>query len=228
MYAKKKPIQFEELDWNQFIELQQDEEEDGPLVKIPFSIRTPYFRKKFNLDLIIWNLSADNMAITQRVVRYVLKNFDKLFETGWTMLYYNLKNIDDCNQLKLAEHTLSDFYREQIYFKAPYSGIQLEINCRHLADGIARYCFIVSTVCDYQKWMISDDDMRLYMVDNKCYNNDTNNVDTQLLSIAEGQIDQAYGNDEQGKKYAAAIYQKMEQEGFQYAPSFQEFEQTLN
>lgn len=218
MYAKKKPVQFDELDWNQFIELQQTEEEDGPLIKIPFSIHTPYFRKKFNLDLIIWNLSADNMAITQKVVRYVLQNFDKLFETGWTMLYYYLQDIEP----GVAEHTLEEFYKKQICIKSPYRGIQLEINCNHIADGAARYCFIVSTVCDYREWMISDDDMRLYMVDNKCYCSDTNNVDTQLLSIEKDKIDYEYGK---GRTYILPIYQKMEQEGFQFAPTFQEFEQ---
>lgn len=224
MYAKKKPVLFDELDWNQFIELQQAEAEEGPLIKIPFSINTSYLRKKFNLDLIIWNLSADNMEITKKVVCYVLQNFNKLFETGWTMLYYYLQDIDPDNQLKVAEHSLAEFYKEQIFFKSPYCGIQLEINCKHLADGVARYCFIVSTVCDFSKWMISDDDMRLYMVDNKCYWNDTNNVDTQLLTIEDDKIDHAYGNDGQRKKYSSAIYQKMQQEGFQFAPSFQEFE----
>lgn len=217
MYAKnKKPVTLDNLDWHQFIELQKNEAEEGPLIKIPFSLNTPYLQKDFNLDLIIWNLSDDKMEITQKVVYYVLQNFDKLFETGWTVLYYNSIHLDP----EIAEHTLSEFYKEQIDFTSPYYSIQLEINSKHLADGIARYCFVVSTVCQYDKWMISDDDMRVYMVDNKCCKFDTNNDDTQMTETNRTFL---YGNDKEVKKRFSTEYKKMEQEGFQYAKSFQEF-----
>lgn len=223
MYAKdKKPITLDEIDWNQFMELQRNKAEAGPLIKIPFSINTPYLQKDFNLDLIIWNLSDDRMEITQKVVRYVLQNFNKLFETGWTALYYYLMNVDP----GVAEHTLAEFYREQVDFESPYYSIQLEINSAHLADGTARYCFVVSTVCEYDKWMISDDDMRVYMVDNKCCKFDTNNDDMQMT---DDNISYLYGDDQiqlQMKNSLSTEYEKMEREGFQYAVSFQEFEQV--
>lgn len=219
MYAKnKKPVALEELDWNQFIKLQRRFEEtgEGPLMKIPFSLNTPYLQKDFHLDLIIWNLSKDKMELVQKVVFYVLQNFNKLFETGWTVLYYESINFDP----EIAEHTLSEFYKEQIDFESSYYSIQLEINSDHLTDGIARYCFVVSTVCNYRKWMISDDDMRVYMVDNKCCKFDTNNDDMQMTEM---NINFLYGNAEQVKKIFSTEYKKMEQEGFQYAESFQEF-----
>lgn len=211
MYAKnKQPIKLEELDYQQFITLRQNNEE--PLIKLLFSINTPYLQRDFYLDLIIWNLSDDNMEITKKVVYYVLKNFSKLFETGWTALYHYscLCNIGD-----VAEHTLKEFYEEQIDFEYPYYSIQLEINCEHLSDGAARYCFVVATISDYQKWMISDDNMRVYMNGNKACSYNTNNDDTQILDDLEdchmmyeagGMMDKAY--------------EKMNADHFQYAEIF--------
>ena len=79
------PIGLKDLDIKQFIPLQEDE--DGPLIKVQFSLDTPYLKRDFNLDLVIWNLNKDNLEQTEQVVRYVLKNFNKLFETSWTALY---------------------------------------------------------------------------------------------------------------------------------------------
>lgn len=92
----------QDLDIRAFIPLQEDK--GGPLVKIRFSLDTPYLKRNFNLDLIIWNLNEDNLERTERVVRYVLKNFNKLFETGWTALYYHLCKVDD----QVADHTLQE------------------------------------------------------------------------------------------------------------------------
>lgn len=213
----KKPIPLDELDWNQFIKLQNDEDEEGPLIKIPFSINTPYLQKNFNLDLIIWNLSNDNMEMVKKVVHYVLKNFDKLFETGWTLLYYYTCEMEVYPDV--ANHTLSEFYNEQIDFESPYYEIQLEINGKHLTNGIARYCFVVSTGVSTE-WILSDDDMRMYMVDNKCKAFDTNNDDMQMLY---DNISLLYG-DEQWDELFSNGYKRMESEGFQYAEHFQEFE----
>ncbi len=215
MYAQnKKPIPFDKIDWNEFIELQESEVEEGPLIKIPFSLNTPYIQKDFNLDLIIWNLSDDTMELTKKVISYVLRNFDKLFETGWTILYYYLCEAEPYPEV--SERTLSEFYKEQIDFTSPYYSIQLEINTKHLVDDIARYCFVVSTTCEYDKWMISDDNMRVYMVDNKCRCFDTNNDAAQMM-----------GEDFDEYLYEdwnfSDIYTKMEEEGFQYAISFKDF-----
>ncbi len=221
MYAEnKKAIPLKELNWNEFINLQKNEEEEGPLIKIPFSINTPYLQKQFDLDLIIHNLSNDTIELGKKIVSYVLQNFNKLFETGWTLLYYYLCDVEAYPDI--ANHTLSEFYKE-IDFDSPYYSIQLEINIEHLKDGIARYCFVVSTACD--EFMISDDDMRVYMVDNKCKNFDTNNDDTQMLGEWE-EMGSLYGddNDEEWMEYLSEKYRKMEQEGFEYAESFQKFE----
>lgn len=212
MYAEdKEPVILEELDWNQLIKLQESSG-DGPLIKIPFSLDTPYLKKDFNLDLIIWNLSSKNMEITKRTVNYVLKNFNKLFETGWTMLYYHLCATEVYPDV--AEHTLEEFYKEQIDFEYPYYSIQLEINSTHLEDGMARYCFVVPTTCDCSRWMISDDNMRAYMVNNKCCQFNTNNDDMQMLE--DNNLEYLYGKDE----WYADIYKKMESKGFQYAEPF--------
>ena len=211
MYAKnKQPITLEELDLQQFITLRESGE--VPLIKLLFSINTPYLQRDFHLDLIIRNLSDENMEITKKVVYYVLKNFSKLFETGWTALYHYscLCGIGD-----VAEHTLKEFYEEQIDFENPYYSIQLEINCEHLSDGIARYCFVAATTCDYRKWMISDDNMRVFMAGNKACIFDTNNDDTQILVDLKS-CSMMY----EIKGIMEKVYEKMDADHFQYAEMF--------
>lgn len=167
---------YNELNWEKL--LQQN---DGACVKtsIPFSMNTTYLQKDFRLDIIIRNLSEDNLAFTKKLVSYVLTNFDKLFETGWTAFYYDRASIPE---LEVAGHTLQEFYEEQIDFahEEDYYSIQLEINCEHFSDGIPRYCFVVQTA--YCDWMIAEDNMRLYMIDNKCWGFNDNNDDTQMCS----------------------------------------------
>lgn len=204
---------YDELNWEKFMLFQASEEEEEPKISIPFLLDTPYLKKDFNLDLVIWNLSEHNLEITKKVVHYVLNNFNKLFETAWTTLYHYLCAVESYPDV--AEHTLAEFYEKQIDFESPYYSIQLEINSEHLADGAARYCFVVATVCSYKKWMISDDDMRLYMVDNKCCNADTNNDNMQILNECED----LYANACM-EEILAKIYEKMSGENFQYAERF--------
>lgn len=211
MYSEdKQPIALEELNIRDFIPLQ--EEDDGPLVKVRFSLDTPYLKRDFDLDLIIWNLNEENLERTERVVRYVLNNFNKLFETGWTALYHQLCRVDVYH--RAAEHTLQEFFVEQIDFESPYYQIQLEINCDHLEDGQARYCFVVSTTCDYRKWMIADDDMRVYMIGNRAGGFNDNNDDGQMRESLED-CAMFY---EMGQ----TAYETMVQDGFQFAQPFEE------
>ena len=203
------PINLKDLDIRQFIPLQEDE--DGPLVKVRFSLDTPYLKRDFILDLIIWNLNEENLGRTERVVRYVLNNFNKLFETGWIALYRFLCQLphDDTK-----EHTVEEFFREQIDFDSPYYQIQLEINCDHLADGQARYCFVVSTTCDYRKWMIAEDNMRVYMIGNRaCGFNDNNDSGQMRCSLEDCAMFYEMGR---------TVYEAMVQDGFQFAEPFEE------
>lgn len=182
-----------------------------PLIKLEFSLDTAYLKHDFNLDLIIWNLSEDNLDQTERIVRYVLKNFGKLFETGWTALYHHLCKVDP----NTAKHTLQEFFTEQVDFDSPYYTIQLEINCDHQNDGQARYCFVVSTVCSYNKWMISDDNMRVYMNGNRACGFNTDNDDGQMREAFEN-CGMFYGME----KMPAKCYEQMERDGFQFAEPF--------
>ena len=206
----RKPVALEELDIRQFISLQ---EEEGPLVKIPFFLDTNYLKQDFILDLVIWNLSEDNLEQTERVVHYVLGHFGKLFETGWTALYYHLCKVDS----EVAEHTIQKFFVEQVEFENPYYTIQLEINCDHLKDGQARYCFVVATTCDCYKWMIADDNMRVYMIGNKACGFNDNNDDGQMMGPLE-ECGMFYGME----PMLAEGYKKMEQDGFQFVEPFEE------
>lgn len=213
MYAEnKRPIALEALDLREFISLQDSGE--GPLVKVRFSLNTPHLKQDFDLDLIIWNLSEENLERTERVVRYVLQNFNKLFETGWTVLYRYLCH-DAYSETK--DHTVQEFFREQINFDSSYYTIQLELNCGHLEDGQARYCFVVSTTCDCHKWMIADDNMRVYMNGNRACGFNDNNDDGQMREPLEN-CAMFYGMG----RMLAEDYKKMEAEGFQFAEPFEE------
>lgn len=182
----------------------------GAQVKVRFSLDTPYLKRDFNLDLIIWNLNEANLEQTERVVRYVLNNFNKLFETGWTTLYRHLRKVDVYG--RVAEHTIQEFFVEQIDFECPYYQIQLEMNCDHLEDGQARYCFVVSTTCDYYKWMIADDDMRVYMNGNRACGFNDNNDNRQMQESLED-CEMFYGMGALLEEH----YTEMEGEGFQFA-----------
>ena len=104
---------YDKLDWKNFMELQA--KDVCPKISFPFLLDTPYLRKNFNLDLIIWNLSDDNLAITKKVVNYVLQNFNKLFETAWTALYHFLCSCAACGIAisdEIDKGTLSEFYEK--------------------------------------------------------------------------------------------------------------------
>lgn len=207
----QEPITLEQLDIRQFISLQEDK--DGPLLKLRFSLDTTWLKKDFILDLVIWNLSEDNLEQTERVVRYVLDNFNRLFETGWTILYHYLCKIEPYPSV--ARHTIQEFFVEQVDFESHYYTIQLEINCDHLKDGQARYCFVVATTCNYRKWTISDDDMRIYMIGNKACGVNDNNDDCQMrdtLEICEDFYEMG--------EWLSEGYDIMRAEGFQFAESF--------
>lgn len=199
---------YDELNWNEFIQLQ--EKKEYPKISIPFSLNTPYLQKDFSLDLLIWNLSDENLEITKKVVFYVLSNFNKLFETAWTAIYYRLLLMD---WSPMDGHTLSEFYQEKINFESPYYTIQLEINSEHLIDGTARYCFVVSTSDD-----VSEDNLRCYMVNNQCWATDTNNDDMQMLMGFEFR-EKLYQNPV-SKEFFMKAYEKMSEENFKYAESF--------
>lgn len=206
MYAK--------LDWKNFMELQA--KKTCPKISFPFLLDTPYLHKNFNLDLIIWNLSDNNLEITKKVVNYVLQNFNKLFETAWTALYYFLCScaargiaVSD----EIVKHTLSEFYEKQIDFQNPNYSIELELNSAHLSDGIARYCFVVATT------IVNENDTRLYMTDNKCWGTNDNNDTMQMVDNSyEKEYYDWLQND------MTNVYEKMDSEHFQYAESFKKVE----
>lgn len=209
-YAKDlPPISPKELNISDFITLQKN---DLPLIKLAFSIDTAYLKRDLNLDLILRNLSEDNLSQTEKTVSYILKNFSKLFETAWTTLYHHLCKIDP----KTATHTLEEFFTEQIDFDNPYYTIQIELNSRHLQDGAARYCFVAATVNDYGKWSISDDNMRVYMIGNIPCGINTNNDDGQMCESLED-CAMFYGMDKVFDPYL----EQMEQNGFEPAEPFE-------
>lgn len=208
--ADSEPVALKDLDIRQFMMLQKD---GSPLVKIPFFLDTAYLKRDFILDLVIWNLSENNLEQTEKVVYYVLNHFGKLFETGWTALYYYLCEVDP----EVADHTIQEFFVEQVDFENSCYTIQLEMNCDHLEDGQARYCFVVATTCDYRKWMIAADDMRVYMTGNKACGFNDNNDDSQMRGNLKA-CGMFYG---MGPELAGG-YQKMEQSGFQFAEPFEE------
>ena len=141
----------------------------------------------------------------------MLKHFNRLFETGWTALYHYLCKIEPYPST--AEHTAEEFFVEQVDFENPYYTIQLEINCEHLKDGEARYCFVVATVSDCGRWMIADDNMRVYMVGNKACGFNDNNDDSQMREPFEECCEIFY----RMGRMLAEYYDAMEAAGFQFA-----------
>ena len=194
------------LDWKQLIEFKPTTMTDWPKVRIPFQLDTPYLKREFTLSLVIWNLTEETLAQTKGVVDYLLTNFNKLFETAWTALYYFYRQNLQCS--------LAEFYQEKIDFNTMYYySIQIELNCNYLMDGVPRYHFVVATADD-----LSDDNLRLYMQDNKCWACDTNNDGTAILASANFEDISLCAASV--RKSFEAVYQKMDRGQFQYAPQF--------
>lgn len=210
MYSEiDKSVKYEELDWNWYME---EENEYEPLQKVDFHFETPYFSMDTKLNIILWNLSEENINQTKKVISYILNNFSKLFETAWLTARNYLLLVEPGGVV--SERSEEDFYREQIAIKSPCNELQIDINCKHIEKGQAYYCFVVPTICDYKKWMISDDDLRLFMISNQCVKVDTNNVD-DVLSYSGEPVEYQVENQ---------IFEKanlmLKESGFDYAEEF--------
>ena len=194
-----------ELDWDKLID-----SDDTPKLSIPFSLDTTHLKQEFTLDIVVWHLTTERLEQTQKVVNYILENFNRLFETGWTALYYFY--IDN------AHCSLTEFY-QKIDFEYPYYTIRVELNCDYLMDGIARYHFIAATDDN-----LSDDNIRLYMRDNKCWGCDTNNDGVAILGSAN--YEDLYIPDaaEGMRKAFEKVNAKLEAEQFLFAKPFCEWQ----
>ncbi len=195
-----------EFDWDKLIHYDEDETMDEPKQSIPFSLDTTYLKQEFTLDFVVWNLKRENLEQTKKVVQYILDNFNGLFETAWTAFYYFYYDNLDC--------TLPEFY-QMIDFENPYYTIRVEINSDYLMDGIARYHFVAATDEN-----LSDDDIRLYMRDNKCWAADTNNDGTAILVSANFEDIYIPEMIEGERKAFERVYEKMEEEQFPFVKSF--------
>ena len=196
-----------ELNWNKLIDFVRNDKEDEPRLRIPFSLDATHLKREFNLDIVVWNLTPTNLEQTKKVVNYILENFDRLFETAWTASYHYYSYNLDC--------TLAEFYQKIDFAHSDYFTIRLELNSNYLTDNIARYHFVVATEDD-----LSEDNIRLYMRDNKCWGCDTNNESLAILISAN------YEDMSMPEVVAAVkidfekIYTKMEKEQFLFAKSF--------
>lgn len=195
-----------ELDLVKLIRFRENNVRDDPKLSIPFSINTTYLNQEFALDVVVWNLTAENLKQTKKVIQYILMNFSKLFETAWTALYYYY--------MEQAQCSLAEFY-QKIDFDYPYYSIRIELNSNYLEDSIARYHFVVATEND-----LSEDNIRLYMRDNKCWACDTNNEGLAILAGANFEDLYTPQLAEEMKESFEKSYEKMEKEQFQFAKSF--------
>ena len=191
------------------IDFQEHDEEYEPKLRFPFSLDTAYLKQDFTLDIVVWNLKVENLEQTKKVIHYILTNFNKLFETAWIAFYYWYSDNTDC--------TLAEFFRQVDFESSDYSAIRVELNSDYLTDGTARYHFVVHTDDS-----LSEDDIRLYMRDNKCCASDTNNEGMAILSSAN--FADFYGSEaaEAVMKGFEKQYEKMESEQVLLAPSFLE------
>ena len=195
-----------ELNWEKLIDFKVKDIDDEPKLRVPSSLDTTHLKREFNLDIVVWNLTPTNLEQTKKVVYYILENFDRLFETAWTAHYHYYSYNLDC--------TLAEFY-QKIDFTYYYFAIRLELNSNYLTDNIARYHFVVATDDD-----LSEDNIRLYMRDNKCWGCDTNNEGMAILMSAN------YEDLSTPEVVAAVktdfekIYAQMEKERFAFAKQF--------
>ncbi len=194
------------FDWNKLIDFKGNTKEKEPKLTTPFFLDTTSLKRDFTLDIVVWKLKAENLEQTKKVVHYILTNFNQLFETAWTALYYYYFEQIQC--------TLSEFY-QMICFDSSYYSIRVELNSDYLTDGIARYHFVVKT-----DDALSEDDIRLYMRDNKCCACDTNNDDTAILVSANFEDIYIPEMAEAVKKNFEKQYEKIAQEQITLAPSF--------
>lgn len=198
----------DKLDLNKLIDYKGSSEEWEPKLRLPFSLDTEYIKRDFPLDIVVWRLTSENLEQTQRVVRYILENFSRLFETAWTAFYHMYENNVDC--------TLDEFFQKIDFEPSLYYTIRIEINSDSLADGEARYHFVVHTDAE-----LSDDDIRLYMRDNQCCAADTNNDSGVIQESAD--FGDLYNQEaaEAVRKVFEKAYEKMKQEQMiSLAPSF--------
>jgi hypothetical protein len=195
-----------ELNWKKLIDFVENDKGDKPSLRIPFSLDATHLKREFNLDIVVWNLTPTNLEQTKKVVYYILENFDRLFETAWTASYHYYSYNLNC--------TLAEFYQKIDFEHSDYYTIRLELNSNYLTDNVARYHFVVATDDD-----LSEDDIRLYMRDNKCWGCDTNNESMAILISAN------YEDMSMPEVVAAVkvdfekIYTKMEKEQFPFAKS---------
>lgn len=194
------------LDWNKLMEFEGKGE---PKLTIPFSVDTAFLKQDFALDIVVWNLKAENLEETKKVVDYILANFDKLFETAWTAFYRYYSRHINC--------TVEEFFKLIIFEEPDYYSIRVELNSDYLMDNTARYHFVVHTAT-----RLSDDNIRLYMRDNKCCACDTNNDGWAILQSAN--FEELYMPEmaETLRKMFEDVYKEMEEEKVLLAPSFSE------
>ncbi len=190
------------LDYEKLLDIKKGE----PKMSVPFSLDTEYLKQDFTLDIVVWKLKAENLERTKRVVRYILENFNRLFETAWTALYHYYFEQIQCN--------LPEFFR-MISFDSPRYSIRVEINSDYLSDGVARYHFVVKT-----EDSLSEDDIRLYMQGNKCCACDTNNDDAAILVSANFEDIYIPEMTKAVEKGFEEQYQKMAREQVLLAPPF--------
>ncbi len=200
-----------ELDWDKLIDFKEEDMKDSwdePKLGIPFALDTTYLKREFTLEIVAWNLKRENLEQTKKVAQYILENFNGLFETAWTAHYYFYRKNVDC--------MLQEFY-QKINFEYPYYTIRIELNCDYLMDGVARYHIVVATDDD-----LSDDNIRLYMRDNKCWACDTNNDGTAILVSANFEDIFIPEMAEGVRKTFEKVYAQMEEEQFPFVRSFTE------
>lgn len=196
-----------ELDWKKLIDFVGNDKEYEPKLRVPFSLDTIHLRQEFALDIVVWNLTSANLEQTKKVVYYILANFSRLFETAWTAHYHYYFDNVHC--------TLAEFYQKIDFEHPDHYTIRLELNSNYLTDNIARYHFVVATDND-----LSEDNIRLYMRDNKCWGCDTNNEGMAILISANYEDVLIPEIAAAVEKDFEKIYAKMEEEQFLFAKSF--------
>ena len=61
---------------------EENDKENEPKLSIPFYLDTTYLKQKFTLDIVVWNLTASNLA-KKRKTRNGGRNFYEVVKKNW-------------------------------------------------------------------------------------------------------------------------------------------------
>lgn len=170
-------------------------------LNIKMNIQSPYLNKTQDMKFIFYNLTKATKKIGLRTLDYIFSNFSNLLNNAmyafaclhkfefpdyyYEALAYN--NDEEYDQKEPVKRTLQDFYD---LIRWEDGGIRIQMDCDLVAEGIARYSFIIDTDYDF-----SDDGFQFIMQLDKMIGlesaNDYYRIQNNSFLVGEEKLSQA-------------------------------------